>query len=814
MDINKRTIPIDLNHEMQRSFIAYAMSVITDRALPDVRDGLKPVQRRILYTMNELSNTPDKPHKKCARIVGDVMGKYHPHGDSSIYEALVRMGQDFSSRYMLVDPHGNFGTVDGDSAAAMRYTEARMDKIALEMLRDIDKDTVDFKPNYDETMMEPVTLPSRIPNLLINGTGGIAVGMATNIPPHNLGEVCDAAVALIDNPDIEIDELMKFIPGPDFPTGGLILGVSGIKQAYRTGRGKIYCRAKCEIEQHKDHEVIAVTELPFQVNKEMLVKNIRDLARDKKIEGISECHDFSDKTGMRVEISLKKGVNANVILNRLYKHTQLQTTFGAIMIALVDGEPKVLSIKEMLVHYLKYQETVIERRTRFDLEKAKKRAHILEGLIRALDIIDEIIATIKASANANAARDTLMGNFGFTEIQAQAILDMRLQRLTNLEIEKLQEEYSALMQRIAYYESLLANPALVMGVIRDDLIEIKNKYNDPRRTKITFDEDEIDIDELIQQEDMAVTLTQQGYIKRVAVDTYKAQKRGGKGITGLSTKEEDFVKDIFVTSTHSHLMFFTTKGKVFIKKCYQIPEAGRTAKGTAIVNLLNLESGEKVSSVFPVDKFEENANLVMVTKDGNVKKTPIMDYSRIRQNGLLAIALREGDELISVIKTDGNDNIIIGTRDGMSICFNEKDVRTMGRVSMGVRGISLKRDDLVIGAAKIQEDDQVLVISQNGYGKRTPANEYKIQNRGGMGVKTISVTDKTGLVCAIDTVKGDEDIMLINDSNVVIRLKVEEISIFGRAAQGVRVMRVDDETKVVGISKLPHEEEKEEDAEE
>lgn len=814
MDINKRTIPIDLNHEMQRSFIAYAMSVITDRALPDVRDGLKPVQRRILYTMNELSNTPDKPHKKCARIVGDVMGKYHPHGDSSIYEALVRMGQDFSSRYMLVDPHGNFGTVDGDSAAAMRYTEARMDKIALEMLRDIDKDTVDFKPNYDETMMEPVTLPSRIPNLLINGTGGIAVGMATNIPPHNLGEVCDAAVALIDNPDIEIDELMKFIPGPDFPTGGQILGVSGIKQAYRTGRGKIYCRAKCEIEQHKDHEVIAVTELPFQVNKEMLVKNIRDLARDKKIEGISECHDFSDKTGMRVEISLKKGVNANVILNRLYKHTQLQTTFGAIMIALVDGEPKVLSIKEMLVHYLKYQETVIERRTRFDLEKAKKRAHILEGLIRALDIIDEIIATIKASANANAARDALMGNFGFTEIQAQAILDMRLQRLTNLEIEKLQEEYSALMQRIAYYESLLANPALVMGVIRDDLIEIKNKYNDPRRTKITFDEDEIDIDELIQQEDMAVTLTQQGYIKRVAVDTYKAQKRGGKGITGLSTKEEDFVKDIFVTSTHSHLMFFTTKGKVFIKKCYQIPEAGRTAKGTAIVNLLNLESGEKVSSVFPVDKFEENANLVMVTKDGNVKKTPIMDYSRIRQNGLLAIALREGDELISVIKTDGNDNIIIGTRDGMSICFNEKDVRTMGRVSMGVRGISLKRDDLVIGAAKIQEDDQVLVISQNGYGKRTPANEYKIQNRGGMGVKTISVTDKTGLVCAIDTVKGDEDIMLINDSNVVIRLKVEEISIFGRAAQGVRVMRVDDETKVVGISKLPHEEEKEEDAEE
>ena len=814
MDIKKRIIPVDLNMEMQKSFIAYAMSVIVDRALPDVRDGLKPVQRRILFTMNELGNTPDKPHKKCARIVGDVMGKYHPHGDSSIYDALVRMGQDFSSRYMLIDPHGNFGSVDGDGAAAMRYTEARMDKIAMEMLRDIDKDTVDFYPNYDETLMQPVTLPSRFPNLLVNGSGGIAVGMATNIPPHNLGEVVDAAVAVIDNPEIEADELMDYIPGPDFPTGGLIVGMSGIRQAYRTGRGTIRCRAKCEIETEKDHENIIVTEIPYQVNKEMLVKNIRELSRDKKIEGIAECQDHSDRTGMRIEITLKKGANANVVLNRLYKHTQLQTTFGAIMIALVDGEPKVLSIKEILTNYIKYQVEVIERRTRFDLEKARKRAHILEGLVKALGIIDEIIATIKASENANTAREALMGNFGFSEVQAQAILEMRLQRLTNLEVEKLEEEYNALLERIAYYEALLSNPDMVLSVIREDLLDIKARYSDERRTEIVFDEEEIDLDELIQEEEMAVTLTHQGYIKRIASDTYKAQKRGGKGITGLSTKEEDFVKDIFVTSTHSQLMFFTTKGKVFIKKCYQIPEAGRTAKGTAIVNLLNLDSGEKISSVFPVNSIEEQSNLLMVTKQGIVKKTPFSEYLNIRQNGLIAIAIREGDELMSVMRTFGDDDIIIGTHQGMSIRFNENDVRPMGRVAMGVRAIQLRPGDEVVDAAKINDDMDVLAISENGYGKRTPATEYKVQNRGGIGIKTLNITEKTGNMCGLKVVDGREDIMMISDANVIIRMNVSEISVFGRSTQGVRVMRLDDESKVVCVAKLPVEEMSEEENQE
>lgn len=802
MDINKRVIPVDLNMEMQKSFIAYAMSVIVDRALPDVRDGLKPVQRRILFSMNELGNTPDKPHKKCARIVGDVMGKYHPHGDSSIYEALVRMGQDFSSRYMLVDPHGNFGSVDGDGAAAMRYTEARMDKIAMEMLRDLDKDTVDFYPNYDETRMQPVTLPSRFPNILVNGSGGIAVGMATNIPPHNLGETVDAAVALIDNPDIDVDGLMEYIKAPDFPTGGLIVGMSGVKSAYRTGRGKIRCRARCEIEKEKDHEVIIVTEIPFQVNKEMLVKTIRELSRDKKIEGISECFDHSDRSGMRVEIHLKKGANANVVLKRLYKHTQLQTTFGAINIALVNGEPKLLTLKDFLVNYLNYQVEIIERRTRFDLEKAKKRAHILEGLVKALSIIDEIIATIKASENATMARDALMGSFGFSEVQAQAILDMRLQRLTNLEIEKLEEEYNALLERIAYFESLLADPQLVLGVVRDDLLDIKQRYGDARRTDIVFDDDDIDIEELIQEEEMAVTVTHQGYIKRLPSDTYRAQKRGGKGVTGLSTKEEDFAKEIIVTSTHNDILFFTTKGKVFVKRCYQIPEAGRTAKGTAIVNLLNLEPDEKISSVFPVDNVNETDNLVMVTKQGVVKKTAFTEYSRIRQNGLIAIAIREGDELISVIRTEGNDDIMIGTRDGMSIRFNENDVRSMGRVSMGVRGILLRSDDVVVDASKVTDDDFVLAISENGFGKRTPASEYKVQNRGGVGIKTLNVTAKTGRLCCLKVVNGDEDIMLISDANVVIRLNVSEISVIGRSAQGVRVMKVDDSTKVVCVAKV------------
>lgn len=807
MDVNKRIIPIDLNMEMQKSFIAYAMSVIVDRALPDVRDGLKPVQRRILFTMNELGNTPDKPHKKCARIVGDVMGKYHPHGDSSIYEALVRMGQDFSTRYLLVDPHGNFGSVDGDGAAAMRYTEARMDKIAMEMLRDLDKDTVDFYPNYDETLMQPVTLPSRFPNLLVNGSGGIAVAMATNIPPHNLGEVIDAAVAVIDNPEIDIEGIMEYIKGPDFPTGGLIVGMNGVREAYRTGKGKIRCRAKCEIEQEKDHEVIVVSEIPFQVNKEILVKNIRELARDKKIEGISECYDHSDRSGMRIEIILKKGANANVVLKRLYKHTQLQTTFGAIMIALVDGEPKLLTIKDFLTNYLKYQVEVIERRTRFDLEKAKKRAHILEGLVKALSVIDDVIKTIKASENANTAREALMNNFGFSEMQAQAILDMRLQRLTNLEVEKLEEEYNALLEKIAYYEKLLQNRDMVMALIKDDLIDIKQRYGDERRTDFDFDDDDIDIEELIQEEEMVVTLTNQGYIKRLPSDTYRTQKRGGKGITGLSTKEEDFVKDIFVTSTHNNILFFTTKGKVFVKKCYMISEAGRTAKGTAIVNMLNLDSGERISSMLPVDGINLEENLVMITKKGIVKKTAVQEYVNIRQNGIIAVALREDDELIAVIRTTGKDDIIIGTKLGMSIRFNETDVRSMGRVSIGVKGINLRKDDEVVDADKVSVGDEILVISENGYGKRTVESDYKQQNRGGIGIKAMSITEKTGNLCGLKVVNGSEDIMLISDANVIIRLNTADVSLYGRSAQGVRVMRVDEDTKVVSIAVVPHHEE-------
>ena len=805
-NLGSRIIPVELNNEMQKSFISYAMAVIINRALPDVRDGLKPVHRRILYGMYELGNTPDKPTKKCARIVGDVMGKYHPHGDSSIYDALVRFAQDFSMRYMLADGQGNFGTIDGDPAAAMRYTEARLSKISMEMVRDLDKDTVDWYPNFDETLQQPVTLPSRFPNLLVNGTGGIAVGMATNIPPHNLGEIVDATCALIDNPDITIDEMMKYVPGPDFPTGGVICGVSGIKSAYHTGRGRLRIRAKVEIETVKEHDIIVVTEIPYMVNKEQMVAHINQLVKDHKIEGISEVNDYSSEN-IRVEIELKKGFNANVVLNQLYKHTAMQSTFGVIMIALVDGEPKTLSIKEALSHYIKYQEEVIVRRTRFDLERAKKRAHILEGLIKALDVIDAIIKTIKASADANEARTNLMEQFGFSEKQAQAILDMRLQRLTGLERDKLEAEYAELMSKIRYYEDVLVNEWMVLDIIKTDLREIKDKYGDDRRTAITYDEDEIDMDELIQEEDMAITLTHYGYVKRLPSDTYKAQHRGGKGITGLSTREEDFVQDIFVTSTHNDLLFFTTKGKVYIKKCYQIPEAGRQAKGTAIVNLLNLDSDEKVSAVFPLSEFEEAQNLVLFTKRGVVKKTPLSEFRNIRQNGLIAIAIREDDELIAVLRTCGSDNIIIGTKQGMSITFNEEDVRPMGRVAMGVRGIQLREGDEVIDAGRMKEDHSVLIISENGFGKRTPVEDYRPQTRGGIGIKTMNVTDKTGYVCGMKVVSGEEDFMLINDANSVIRMSTAEIPSIGRTTQGVRVMRLDEESKVVTVALLPKEEE-------
>lgn len=805
-----RIVPVDLNDEMQKSFISYAMAVIINRALPDVRDGLKPVHRRILYSMGELNLTPDKPYRKCARIVGDVLGKYHPHGDTAVYDSLVRMAQDFSMRHMMVDGHGNFGSVDGDGAAAMRYTEARMTKIAVEMLRDIDKDTVDFVPNFDETLQQPAVLPARFPQLLVNGTGGIAVGMATNIPPHNMGEAIDACIAMIENSDIEVEELMKYIPGPDFPTGGIITGLSGIQSAYRTGRGRIRVRAKTEIETYKEGcERIIVTELPYQVNKATLVAKIAELAQSKHIEGISDLREESDKHGMRIVIELKKGVNPNVVLNRLYKHTQMQDTFGVIMIALVDGEPKLLNLKQIISEYLKHQEDVIVRRTKYDLEKALKREHILQGLLRALDVIDEIIALIKASKDTADARLGLMENFGFSEVQAQAILDMKLQRLTGLEKEKLENEYNELEEKIAYLRAVLENRNMVMDIIKTDLLEIKEKYADPRRTQITFDETEVDLDELVEEQEMVITFTHFGYVKRISSDNYRAQNRGGKGVTGLQTREEDFVKDVFVTSTHDQLLFFTNKGKVYTKKCYQLPEGGRQAKGMAIVNILNLDAGEKVSQVFPISDFAEDCNLVMVTKNGIIKKTRLSEYTNIRQNGIIAMGIREDDELIAVLKTSGHDNIIVGTKYGQSITFDETDVRPMGRTATGVRAISLKEGDSVIGAGKTSEGKYVLVVTEKGYGKRTEIEEYRVQTRGGIGIRTISVTEKTGYVCGITVINDGEDVMLVNDANIVIRIKSSGISVFGRAAQGVRVMKFDENTKLVCMAKLPESESEE-----
>ena len=810
-----RILPIDINQEMQKSFISYAMAVIINRALPDVRDGLKPVHRRILYSMHELGVTPDKPHKKSVTIVGDVLGKYHPHGDRAVYDALVRLAQPFSMRYMLADGHGNFGSVDGDGAAAMRYTEARMGRITLEMLRDLDKDTVDFYPNFDETMMQPVTLPSRFPNILVNGTGGIAVGIATNIPPHNLGEVIDATVALMDDPDIDIDGLMEHVKGPDFPTGGIIAGLSGIRQAYRTGRGKVRIRAKHEIEVEKDgSEKIIVTEIPYQVNKEALVASINDYINDKKIEGVTHASDHSDKSGMRVEIGVKRGFSSSVVLNQLYKHTQLQETFGVIMLALVDGEPRVLNLKEVLEEYVKYQCEVIERRTRYDLEKAQRRAHILEGLLKALDIIDEVVHTIRASKDAPTARFALMDNFGFTEVQAQTILEMRLQRLTGLERDRLENEYKALIEQIDYYKRVLADRQMVLGIIKEDLLQIKAKYDDGRRTEIQADESDIDLEELIQEETMVVTLTNAGYIKRMSTDNYRQQKRGGRGVTGLTTRDEDFVKDVFVSSTHDDIIYFTNRGRCFRQKCYRIPEAGRAAKGTAIVNLLNLGEGEVVTTLFPISDMEEDSNLVMVTKQGFIKKTHLSQFSNIRQSGIIAIGLREEDFLISVLKTTGKDVIIVGTKDGMSITFDEEDVRPMGRTATGVRAITLRDEDEVVGVCKIRENAYVLTVSENGYGKLTATDEFRQQTRGGIGIKAMQVTEKTGLMCGLVVVDGMEDLLLINDANVIIRMNVQDISIVGRAAQGVRLMKVEDDAKVVGIAILNEGDEQEGETEE
>ena len=809
MDEKRKAIqPIDIEKEMRTSFISYAMAVIINRALPDVRDGLKPVHRRILYSMSELGNTPDKPFRKSARIVGDVLGKYHPHGDSAVYMSMVRMAQDFSTRHLLVSGHGNFGSVDGDSPAAMRYTEARLSPISMELLRDLEKDTVDFYPNFDETLMQPTVLPSKYPNLLVNGSGGIAVGMATNIPPHNLGEVINAAVCLIDDPDADVQDLMQHVKGPDFPTGGIVMGTAGITQAYHTGRGKICVRAKAEIDEFKaGRQRIIVNEIPYQVNKAALITRIAELVQDKHIEGISDIRDESDKRGMRIVIELKRDVNANVILNRLYKHTQMQDTFGVIMIALVDGEPKVLNLKELLYHYLEHQKIVIVRRTKFDLEKAEARAHILEGLIIALDNIDEVVELIKKSPDVPSAREGLMTRFGLSDKQAQAILDMRLQRLTGLERDKIVSEYEKLLERIAYLKQILETPQMVLDIIKEEMLEIRDKYADERRTEITFSADDIDLDELIQEEEMVVTLTHFGYAKRIRSDAYRTQKRGGKGVTGMSTREEDFAEHVMVTSTHAHLLFFTNQGRVYRRKCYDLPETGRMAKGMAIVNLLQLDAGEKVSAVFPIIDFSDDTMLVIATKNGFIKKTSVSAFKNIRQSGLIAVGLRDGDELISVRETSGKDELIVGTAQGMSVMFAEEDVRDMGRTAMGVKAVALREGDAVIGMDIVRPDCDVLVISENGYGKRTPVSEYKVQKRAGIGIKTLKVTDKTGSLCAIGMVDGSEDIMLINDAGVIIRMRVGEISVFGRDTQGVKLMNVDEETRVVSAALVPHDEE-------
>ena len=801
---NSNIIEHEIYDEMKNSYIDYAMSVIVGRALPDVRDGLKPVHRRILYGMQQLGTTPEKPHKKSARIVGEVMGKYHPHGDSSIYDAMVKLAQDFSTRYPLVDGHGNFGSVDGDGAAAMRYTEARMSPFSLQMIRDIEKDTVDFMDNFDGEEQEPVVLPSRVPNLLINGSNGIAVGMATSIPPHNLGETIDACVKLIDEPECEVDDLTKIIKGPDFPTGAIILGKHAAREAYRTGQGKVNVRSVCEIEEDKRGRMrIIVSEIPFQVNKARLIESMAELVKDKRIEGVSAIRDESNREGMRIVIELKKDTNPNVILNRLYKHTSLQTSFSMIMLALVDGEPKILNLKQMLEEYLKHQKIVVTRRTRFDLAKAEARAHILEGLIIALDNIDEVIQTIRSSYND--AKEKLMIRFGLSEIQAQAILDMRLAKLQGLEREKIQAEYEELLKKIAYYKSLLADEHKLMGVIKDELLEIKAKWGDPRRTRIIADEGELDEEALIDEEDVAITLTHLGYVKRVPADTYKAQRRGGKGIVGLTTRESDFVRDLIITSTHDYLMFFTDMGRVYKIKAYEIPEASRTAKGTPVINFLNLNSTERVTAMIPIREFRENECLVMVTKQGTIKKTPLSEFDTNRKTGLIAITLKEGDKLISVAQANGNENVLVVTRQGKAIAFSEKDVRPMGRNAGGVRAILLdKGDEVVSMELDIDQSRKMLVISENGFGKRTPLEEYRLQARGGKGVATYDKTkfSKTGLLVGATLVSEDDEVMVINSNGVIIRIRANEVSTSGRTTQGVKIMKVEKGNRIVSFAKV------------
>jgi DNA gyrase subunit A len=797
---------------MRTSFLDYAMSVIVSRALPDVRDGLKPVHRRILYSMHDLGMHSDKPFKKSARIVGDVIGKYHPHGDSAVYETMVRMAQDFNYRYMLVDGHGNFGSIDGDGAAAMRYTEARMSKISMELLRDINKDTIDYQDNYDGEEKEPVVMPSRFPNLLVNGTSGIAVGMATNIPPHQLGEVIDGVLAISHDPEITIQELMDIIPGPDFPTGGLILGRSGIRKAYETGRGSIKIRAKVTIEQKSNgKEVIIVNEIPYQVNKARLIERIAELVREKKIDGITDLRDESDREGLRIVIEVRRDANANVLLNNLYKHTALQTSFGINTLALVDGQPKVLNLKQCLVYYLDHQRVIIRRRTEFELRKAEARAHILEGLRIALDNLDAIINLIRSSQTTDIARDGLMTTFNLSEKQAQAILDMRLQRLTGLEREKIEEEFQSLVQLIAELKAILADDEKILEIIREELTEIKERFNDKRRTEIVAGGiEDIEDEDLIPRENIVISLTHNDYIKRAPVSTYRAQKRGGRGIQGMGTNEDDFVEHLITTSTHDTILFFTNKGKVYRAKGYEIPEYGRTAKGLPIINLLGIEKDEWVNAIIPVEEFDDDWFLFFTTKHGISKRSPLSSFAHIRNNGLIALHLREEDELISVRLTDGDKEIIMGTKNGLLIRFHETDVRSMGRTATGVKGITLGQDDEVVGMEVLEENSEILVVTHNGYGKRTPAAEYRIQNRGGKGIKTCNITEKNGSLVSMKAVNGEEDIMVITTGGVLIRMPVSDISTMGRNTQGVKLIRLngnDEEEFVATVATVEKEEE-------
>ena len=802
MDISHgKMLPIRIEDEMQKSYIDYAMSVIVSRALPDVRDGLKPVHRRILYAMHEAGMASNKPHKKSARIVGEVLGKYHPHGDLSVYDATVRMAQDFSIRYMMVDGHGNFGSVDGDSAAAMRYTEVRMSKIAEEMLDDIEKETVDFVPNYDESLKEPSVLPSKVPNLLINGATGIAVGMATNIPPHNLGEVVDGLVKMIDCPDVTLEELIQVIPGPDFPTGAMIMGSEGIRSAYATGRGSVRMRACTRIERMSNgKQRILVNEIPYQVNKARLIETIAELVRDKVIEGITDLRDESDRNGMRIVMELRKDTNPEVLLNQLYKHTQLQDTFGVNMLALVDGRPRTLGLRDILSHYLNHQKEIVVRRTQFDLKKARDKAHILEGLRIALDHIDSVINTIREARTVDLARTALMETFSLSERQAQAILDLRLQRLTGLERDKIEQDYRETIDLIHYLESVLADEHMVYGIIRENLLEMKRKFGDKRRTQIIQQMQDFTNEDLIAEEDIVITITHSGYVKRQPIDTYRSQKRGGRGIQGAGTKEEDFVEHLFTSTTHHHVFFFTSRGRVFVLKGYELPEASRTARGTAIINLLSLQPDEKVTTVIPIREFVEGAFLFMGTRNGIVKKTNLMEFDSVRKNGLIAIGLDDDDDLIGVKLTDGCQNIIMGTRDGMAITFSEEDVRPVGRSARGVKGINLQEMDAIVGMEIMTPNSQVLVVSEQGFGKRTAVDQYRTQTRGGKGLINLKVTEKTGAVVGLRVVKPEQDLLLINNDGIIIRMDVGQIRVIGRNTQGVALMRMVDNQRIVALA--------------